>query len=1114
MNAGGQPPADDPVNPLVTWVRYDDGVLGVLWVDKAANPARTYIMDVFSGSDIVAAVETGRGMGASLPVTLLVGTDYEVAVQVMIGPHIAAWSQRVPVTLDLVTIASAATDPATGDVTLTWNGSARDRFLFRLGINGAPPDPGSYVMGSSLVLSPAPQPPGCQAWASLAPVVDVAEATSVGQSGPTFALPTYRPDLLAVDFDGTVLQVAWSAVIGAAAYRMTILTPGSHAVFFQADVPAPTTSFEGNPGITDTTADYRVVVQAVFSTGTGPPSMPLTIVLAAPTLSAVSCDGRTLSIEVAPAAGAPPTAYKLTVSSDGVAQHQATLAPTSPLTVAVDWPVEAGAAHSVAVASSIDRTSGPAAAAPAVLATPAVVSIVCGTDLLVTAGAGSLAPAGVAIDARALSGGQPGPPQRVGADGTTRFGIPAGPAAVSVRGVIGVATGPWSTATPAPTTAPVILAAGVDDSRVDLVWTGAADAIFHVAVGVDGAAAGDVMVHGTSASLSLVARAPEAPSSEAPRPGAGGSWNTTINEVLGVASGPTTALALVVAGPRVDAVAMAAERAVTVTWTPPAAPPNLTAVVPTAYWEGGEVVFPALAPTTNPIGLTLPRQVPNGAVVALRAQAGVATGPIGEGGPLITVAPVDVTGAYNGAAVRVTWTPVTSALVTGYRVSAVVRGSATVLGDVSARSGTWPLDAAWSDDGAVFVQALVGDNTGAPSQPVPLFSEALFLGATETVRYLAPQRGPVLTASDITLSLPDLFGARPSGLPYTDVTLGVVLSAGSGLFPYELTIPASSPLWNFSSRINVVTAWIDFLKALENPKGLKATPFGIFALNEAVSRAMPQTFSESLYFAYGAQFDRGCFDLRPGMVVRVEYENYQTLPVMPDQATLSGFVTSAVADYQVATYPAQGRWLIGLDAFLGALAAQGVSVPIPPPPGPAPNRAFGGGGVIDAFPTTLQAPFLRVVYPSTYLPNDKAGSLSPEKNAVLLTGATFTAVELATDNVRRGNPPGGGVASVYFRGRTVIRPLVGVWINATPRLVPVGTTVGNLLASEARKPPAAPVALAGVSLRRARAAAVTGAAVTGDAAAWPVRLDWSPGNPAWLDLPVLHGDRLDLDPAP
>jgi hypothetical protein len=1298
-----------PGGSEITWVRYDAGVLSLAWI-ASPNPATTYVVEVYAESPHpVATVEAGRVFHAAFPVDLPTGRDYTVQVQTYVGNAPKGTSDPVAVVTGTTAVATAETDPATGALTLRWPGAAADRFLLRLAVNGAPPDPDTVVTGPATTLEVPPQPPGCVAAATLARVVQSRNATSTGPYGRGFAVPTERPDLLAADVDGATLHAAWTAVTGATAYRLTVLHDG--AVSFQHDVAAPATEAAVTPGAMD--GAYALVVQAVFSTGSGPASEPLALLLGAPAVTAVTYDGAVVAVAVTPPPGTAPEAYGVVVRCDGSPVAAATVGAASPLRLAVYRPPASGVACTVAVRARIGLTSGPETAAPVVLAAPDVAAVACGTDLLVTAAPGAL-PAGVAIEAVLYVDGVPGTPQRVDPDGTTTFPIPSGAAAVAVRGVDGVAIGPWSGPVPAPTTPPVFTNAIARGDGVHLTWTGVPGARYLVEAGGVTAA-----VRENAATL----------------PPADG--DATVTEVAGVATGPPVRLPIVARGPVVESVTTRAGRLVTIAWTPPPEP-ALDTVQPVVRWGGTEVALPAVPATTNPVVLTLPAEIPGSATVALRGSAGVATGPPGNAVALLTVAPAGLAVTYDGATVVATWDPVndpavdryavtlaaaeTTVVVTpgpsaripyagggaptvtveamageiargvpsapvdvlvaapavtaaihdgtdlhlawtggaaaylvavesggvaahlletgdtqavlavppgpwtaavratgegttgpaatvplltsapasvtvtydavtgvatlrwaavpgatgyaitvengtenvatadvtktscpinplpaggaytatvrptattagrqvvgppattallatppagvtatydgtivraswqpvagasGYRLSTVAGGVATALADTAGTSGAWPFTTT-DETAALVVQPLGGDATGAPSTPSTLFPESLFLGAS----YVVPQTGPVLTPATIALALPQLFTTPPAtvdGLP-----LGITLTpAGDG---WALTIPATSPVWTFTDRTDVIGAWRALVATLQ---GLTATPYGIAVLTEAVSRAMPQTYAETLYFAYGLQFDRGCVDLRPGLVLRVEYEGYQ-VPPGAQGSPLSGYVTTAVADYEVASYDRSGTWSNGIDAFLNALTLRGVVVPTPPPPGT--GQQYGGGGALDAYPLPMQAPFVRLVYPPSFLLTTSPGSALPQLNAVLLAGSTLAALDAATDNIRANRAPGAGVATAYFRGRTAVRALVRVSVDGVPRLVPIGTTVGNVLAAAARRPPAG-VPLAGVTLRRPRAAAVPDSGPQPD---WDVRLDRPAPNP--LDLPLLHGDRLDLGP--
>jgi hypothetical protein len=1081
--AGPDEAAPQP-DPVITRVRYNGGVLAVAWTGPdGPSPAVTYALVLLADGSALVREWAGATTSATLAFDAEPGTSYTAQVEMYIGGNKhPVTSNVVAVTTDFVAVERAETDAATGALTLSWQAGQTEEFLLQLVVNGAAPDPQppSPARGGSCTLDDPP-PPGATVAAALARVGTDPLAVTIGPYGPGFAVPTERPELLAVGYDAGQLSVAWTGVPGADAYRVSVLT--SSGVFgAPVEVAAPATTAEWTPGI-PAQGSYSVVVQAVGGSGSGPASAPLGILLTAPAVTGVTSNGATVSIDLRPPEFAP-TGYAVVLLRDGVPVRWETPAPASTVSLAVPEPRPRGAAYAVSVRAQAGRSVGPAATAPAVPAAGAVTGVeVRERDLVVTAGAGHLA-AGVPIEAVLLVDGVPGTPQRVGPDGTAVFPLPGataadgtgtGTVAVAVRGADGVAAGPWSAPVPVPTKRPEFGLAQADAGHVELAWGGRPDGTYRVAVGDTGR-----LTQGQTARLPLTA------------------GRATLAQVAGPARGPVTTLDLVTTGPRLTAVAVGADRSVTVAYAlPPDSSPAPSYLRPVLRWDGSEVDLPDQPAGAGPLTLTLPDGIPNTATVALRGVAGVAVGPPGEAAALLTVAPSGLRVAYDGSTLRVDWPALASPLVEGYRVDLLAGGTGTTLGDTADTCGSWPVEV--RDAAAtVTVRALAGPALGAPAAPVPVFTEALVLGPS----YLAPQRGPELTPYELTLGLPELFATRltgPVALP-----LGFSLApAGSGPYAYLLRVAANSGVWDFTdNRPDVIAAWGEAVTQLV---ALGLAPGGFAAVNEALSRAIPQTFAESLYFAYGLRFDEGYFDLRPGLVLRVETEGYQT--VQSDEP-VSGFVTAGCTEYEVADYDHGGNLTSGLDAFLAQLALQ-KGVEVPPPVWSGTTRLFGGGGVVDTFAAPLQErPYARLVYPrrlQSAEPTSK-GSPRPQDNCVLLAAAGLAALDAATALVRDKATPT-GVAAAYLRGRTVIRAMVRISVNGATRLVPVGTTLGNLLSGAGRRPPAVPVPLTGVTLRRPRMAA---ALVGGPAGDWPVLPGWRPRDPAMLDLPLLHGDVLEV----
>ncbi|MCX4985499.1 hypothetical protein [Streptomyces sp. NBC_00572] len=1069
---GGSGGTQVSTGPVIRRLEYDGGVLTVFWdgpVDPTSPPK--YAVNVSSGNLDVGKVWAGAETSTSLILDVTPDQVHRVRIAMYTAGPLPTYSPKVAVVTGTSTVEQAGRDPVSGALTLSWKAADTDEFLLRLVVNGAAPDPEVLVSGGSFVFEQPPET-GSIVAATLTRVRTDGDVMSIGPVGPGFAVPTERPELLDVAYDSGLLSTAWTAVPAADAYRISVL--GDDGVFSPAvEVPAPATTVDLDPGITDN-GTYRVVVQAVTEAGSGPPSAPLPLRLTSPEVTQVTSDGVAVLIDVVPPDDTP-TAYDAVLFREGVPVRRETVSPAPTLSLAVPEPPLRGAAYTVSVRGRAGRSAGPTVTAPVVPATPTVTSVVCDADLVVAARAGEL-PEGVPIEALLYVDGVPGAPQQVDSDGTAVFDVPDGAVAVAVRGVDGVATGPWSVPLPVLTEPAELTLARADGGRVSLAWGGPSDGTFRAAVG-DTA----LLVHGRAADLPLTAGI------------------ATVTQIAGVVTGPVTSLDLVTAGPRLTGVTVGTGRTVSLVWTSPRSP-SLTGVQPVVRWDGTEVEFEVQPAADEPIVLTLPDSTPATATIALRGLAGAAVGPPGEAAVLLTAAPTGVRVDYDGADLRVSWDALPSPLVDGYRVGTVVDGTLTPLGDAAATSGCWQVEIADAST-TVVVRALAGPAVGAPSEPVPVFTEALFVGPS----YVAPQRGPVLTATDITLGLPELFTTPQTD--GADLPLGLILSqTDGGPYAYTLLIPATSPVWSFTDRTDVIAEWAALLARLQ-PLGI--TPYGVAALTEAVSRSMPQTFDETLYFAYGLRFDRGYFDLRPGIVLRVEYEGYQIAPGAQG-SPLSGFVTAGVADYEVASYDNSGTWTNSPDAFLAGLTQRN-GVDVPNPSGPDKGQLYGGGGVFDLFAKALRLPYARLVYPRALLPTTTPGSVWPQQNAVLLAAATLGALDAATENVRRQDPPGGGVAAAYLRGRAVVRAMVRISVNGASRLVPVGTTLGNVLAGEGRRPAAVAVPLSGVRMHRPRTAAASFDGPPGDR---PVVPGWNPRDPAALDLPLLHGDRIDLATGP
>jgi hypothetical protein len=529
-----------------------------------------------------------------------------------------------------------------------------------------------------------------------------------------------------------------------------------------------------------------------------------------------------------------------------------------------------------------------------------------------------------------------------------------------------------------------------------------------------------------------------------------------------------------------------------------------------------------------------PDELPAPGVYALRIRArtgpffALSFGPWSSPVTVLTLAPTGVRVRYDGRVAAVSWEAVPAPGVVGYAVAVVLDGDVMARAPTTATAVDVPIAMTPSDGWTVVVQAVTADGAGSPSTPVPLFEPGLYLSTEPDVTpHVVPLTSGDMEPRAVVLGLPDIFKGTvsPRTLPGPPFQMKAV--SGS-TFAYVLKLGVTDPvLWDFAGVDTVAglreplrTAYDAFLAKLAD---LGVTPSGWRVVKDAIARAMPLTFAETLFYTHGFDPAGGWVDLQPGMVLRAEYEAYQYLGAdAAHSALLNGFAGGASADYEIGSYtdplgPYPQEWLTGFDSFLAVLTAfDGTAVP-----GPRTSAAgaSGAGGVLDLYASGLAQPFCRLVYPPTVLDAEHADPRAG-LNPALLFAPDYVTLEAETAHLRAAQPLGGGATATYLRGRTALRACIRVWVDGAPWVVPVGTTVGNVLASMALRPPVfyrspgVHLRLEGLTLTRAPGCAIDGgSSAYRTAAVRPVKLDWYEATAYgrgtdWLSLPLLGGDRL------
>jgi hypothetical protein len=937
---------------------------------------------------------------------------------------------------------------------------------------------------------------------------------ATGPWSPPIPAITATPTAPTARYASETLAAAWGGSADAS-YRMRVSDCDGAVAEAAASGPAGTINFAATPGTA-----YTLCVFEVAGVATGPAAtLPLVTEGCAITSVAVGSD-RTATVEWEAPAHPPVIDQVQPVVSWGGAE---TALPAQPadagaLTLALPAWVPNGAALTLRAVT--DGATGPDGnAAPLPTTAPGDLQVSFANDVVVAAWS---EPPGAEVDGYVVTLAVTGTSPSTTATRVSGLSarIPYTPAdlaaaTVSVAAASGVAIGPAGAAVPVISAAPALTKAVYDGTSVALGWTPAADGNVTgtvVSLLTGGVVTEQVTMGGIGGSIALPP----------------GAWTARVQGAgMGTVGPAPQDVALLTAPPPCVTVGWdALGTGCAVTWTAMAG----VAAYEVLLTDGGSPVasFVVSAPDADArMAVQIPAATftPHSGsfAVSMRTLDGardpVAVGPPGPVTEITAAAPVGVSVAYDGVTAVVSWNAVASPLVTGYQLSSVVGPTASPLGQTTGTSAAFALtvlDPAAAP--SIVVQALCGPAMGPPSAQAPVLAQGLFLSTGSGVApNLAPRTAPSSAATSLVLYLPQIFqkapkaGELPTEAPFEMAPLP------DSPFAYTLTIGSASAAWRFTAedRAAVRAAYASLLAALA---GQTATAPGLRTVQDAISRAMPQTFAETLFYAYGLNAAKGWVDLRPGMVLRAEFETYQVPGTqVKDGAFVAGFVATGTAEYEVSSYlGGDGQWLTGFDAFLATLAAaQGIRVPTLASDG---GRAQGAGGLIDAFFPQFQKPFCRIVYPGSTLTTDSTGSAYPFQNPVLLASDSLANLDTAATNVREGLAPGGSVASFYFRGRTTLTACVRVLVNGAPMLVPVGTTVGNLLASFAARPPLAGLPLRGVTLLRPFGAAVLcagGADGYPVGGGWNVRLDWCPdgSNVAgsdWLELPVLHGDRLSF----
>jgi hypothetical protein len=490
---------------------------------------------------------------------------------------------------------------------------------------------------------------------------------------------------------------------------------------------------------------------------------------------------------------------------------------------------------------------------------------------------------------------------------------------------------------------------------------------------------------------------------------------------------------------------------------------------------------------------------------------------------------------FDGSNVFVSWEPVANAL--SYNVliydnsEPAVKLYSETTGETSSYFAVDDLVA--GKIYTVYVQPITDTGVGLCGTTQALFSPAFFLsqqpaGAAFPYVYPAQTMSALGTpsanppAQAIVLYLPEL-GAAAGALGTTPITVGPFTMEPSGNtgLPYQLTIAADTTVWSFTTdaiRATLQQNYVDFLKALEKPPagGLPgAVPYGISLVQSAIACSMPQTFAEQLYYNFGfstfSTVGAAYIDLRPGMILRVSTCDYINIGQTNPPSWINGYAGASVLDFEIGSYSSGVNWNIGFDSFLNALAAQG-ALKVSAPAASVNFAQAGLAGAVDLYYPQFIKPFYRLYVPSSVTSSYATPSNATKGNFTLAAAGSYTALQATTVDPSR-------TPTAYFRGRTTAEVMIKVMVNGAERLVPVGTSFGNLLEQLNMRPPTSSPLFKQLRLYRSVVPATT--ALEMIAASGPqleLNFSWN-GLPVYstsngldgMSAPLLPGDQIFTD---
>lgn len=479
---------------------------------------------------------------------------------------------------------------------------------------------------------------------------------------------------------------------------------------------------------------------------------------------------------------------------------------------------------------------------------------------------------------------------------------------------------------------------------------------------------------------------------------------------------------------------------------------------------------------------------------------------------------------FNGSVVYLSWDAVAGALAYNYTIydhSGTLAASGTT-GETTIQTNLTPVS---GKQYTAYVQPVTTSGTGLAGHTQNIFGEGIFLSqqpASTAYPYLyaaanmanlgTPTAGPV--AQDIVMYLPEL-GVAAGALGSAAITIDpfTIAPSGNAALPYKLTIAGGDMAWKFDTttiRTTLQSNYIAFLKKLEKPGDnlTGSTAFGISIVKSAIAAMLPQTFAEQLYYNFGfsttSSVGAGYIDLLPGMVLRVYASDYISIAQNRLPTWINGYAGATIMDFEIGSYNAGANWSVGFDGFLNTLSSLG-ALSVSAPVASAGSVQAGIANAADLYFAQFVQPFYRIYFPSAISNASGTGSNTTSDNFTIVAASSYT-------NLQNTSTDPSTSPTAYFRGRAIVEVMIKILVNGNERLVPAGTSIGNLLDQLGLRPSATASVLSQLRVYRSVVAATYNSSLS---AQQELRLDWNglavygTGNGLnALSAPLLPGDEI------